>query len=257
NALFTVSLAAPMNQTATAHYYTGNNTAIAGYDYVYTSGTVTFAPGQTSATVPVQVIGNKVVNGSRSFYLVIDSATNAVVVPPGSYGTVAALCTIVDDDHAPVAVTNDNPTASEGTPYTFDASASYDADNDPLTFSWDFGDGSTGTGPVVTHAYADNGTYYAHLSISDGYNGLSHLVTVTVQHAAPAAVVTGPTAAVPGQSQVYTFSALDPSPVDRAGNFTYQVTWGDGQGSSFQGTGAGLSLAHTYAATGTYTITVT
>src|SRR5262249_16032797 len=63
--------------------------------------------------------------------------------------------------------------------------------------------------------------------------------------------------AVPGQSQVFAVAALDPSPVDQGSLFTYQVTWGDGQGYAVQGYQSGLSLGHTYAATGTYTITVT
>lgn len=256
-ASFTVTLSAPMNLPVTAHYFTAVNTAYAGYDYVYSTGTVNFDVGQTSATVAVQVIGNKVVNGSRSFYLAIDSATNAVVVPPGSVGTVAALCTIIDDDHAPVAVTNSNPTVSEGTPFTFDASASYDPDGDPLTFYWDFGDGTTGTGAVATHSYADNGTYYGSVDISDGYNGVNHLVIVTVQNVAPTAVITGPADAVPGESQTYTFSAIDPSPVDQAATITYQINWGDGQSFAVQGPASGVQLGHTYSTTGSSTITVT
>lgn len=55
----------------------------------------------------------------------------------------------------------------------FDASASSDPDNDPLTYSWDFGDGSTGVGVLATHTFASQGTYDVTLTVSDGNGGVS------------------------------------------------------------------------------------
>ena len=45
-----------------------------------------------------------------------------------------------------------------------------DADGDPLTYRWDFGDGAMGTGPKVSHAYKRPGTFTVHLRVSDGTN---------------------------------------------------------------------------------------
>ena len=61
---------------------------------------------------------------------------------------------------------NQVPTANPGGPYTgnvgqpiqFDGTGSSDPENDPLTFSWAFGDGTTGTGPTPTHTYTAPGT---------------------------------------------------------------------------------------------------
>ncbi len=50
----------------------------------------------------------------------------------------------------------------------FDASGSSDPDNDPLTFSWDFGDGNTANGPKVMHAYDEPGVYTVRLRVDDG-----------------------------------------------------------------------------------------
>ena len=50
----------------------------------------------------------------------------------------------------------------------FDATASYDVDGDNLSYSWDFGDGSSGTGSTVSHMYTTSGTYTAKLTVSDG-----------------------------------------------------------------------------------------
>ena len=49
----------------------------------------------------------------------------------------------------------------------FDASKSYDPDNDNLVYSWDFGDGNTAEGPKVRHAYKDIGIYKVVLMVKD------------------------------------------------------------------------------------------
>ncbi len=49
----------------------------------------------------------------------------------------------------------------------FDGSKSYDPDGDPLSFNWNFGDGSTAEGPVVTHKYLKPGIYEVRLIIND------------------------------------------------------------------------------------------
>jgi len=49
----------------------------------------------------------------------------------------------------------------------FDGSGSYDPDGYIVDYSWDFGDGTTGTGVNPTHTYADAGTYTATLTVTD------------------------------------------------------------------------------------------
>src|SRR5262249_26832683 len=55
---FTVSLSNLSYQTVRVDYATADGTAAAGSDYAATSGTLTFAPGQTSKTVTVTVNGD-------------------------------------------------------------------------------------------------------------------------------------------------------------------------------------------------------
>ena len=51
---------------------------------------------------------------------------------------------------------------------TFDASESYDAEGRPLaSWEWDFGDGSSTTGAIVTHGYAAPGDYTVVLTVTD------------------------------------------------------------------------------------------
>jgi hypothetical protein len=90
-ATFTVTLSAPSSQPVTVAYATSNGTA-ADSDYVGTTGTLTFAPGETSKTITVPVIGDRFVEPNETFYVNLSSPTNAVIA--GGEGT----CTILDDE---------------------------------------------------------------------------------------------------------------------------------------------------------------
>ncbi|GJQ64051.1 MAG: hypothetical protein SCALA702_31040 [Melioribacteraceae bacterium] len=50
----------------------------------------------------------------------------------------------------------------------FDASGSKDADGDALTYKWDFGDGNSREGKVVSHYYEKPGIYQVKLIVNDG-----------------------------------------------------------------------------------------
>ena len=67
----------------------------------------------------------------------------------------------------------------------FDATGSYDLDDDPLTFFWNFGDGQSAQGPKVTHRFKKPGRYTVKLSIDDGMRLKSSVgyneVTLTVK----------------------------------------------------------------------------
>jgi len=88
-------------------------------------------------------------------------------------------------DTSPVANFTFTP-GIEGTPTIFnDTSTSYDG---IVSWYWDFGDGSTATGPNVTHVYAQDGTYTVTLWVEDS-DGSNSSVTKAVS-----VPDTGPTA---------------------------------------------------------------
>jgi hypothetical protein len=66
----------------------------------------------------------------------------------------------------PQAVFNVPNGAKAGKPVDFDGSASTD-DGSIATFTWEFGDGSTGAGATATHTYATPGAYEITLWVTD------------------------------------------------------------------------------------------
>ncbi|MCP9495345.1 MAG: PQQ-dependent sugar dehydrogenase [Pyrinomonadaceae bacterium MAG19_C2-C3] len=98
-------------------------------------------------------------------------------------------------NRAPVASATANP-SSGSAPLTvnFNASASTDPDGDALTFAWDFGDGTSGAGVIVSHTYTQIGTYNATLTVTDGRGG-SNTTTVRIDagNTAPQPTIIAPT----------------------------------------------------------------
>jgi len=85
-------------------------------------------------------------------------------------------------------------------PITFDGTGSSDTEGQPLTYSWDFGDGNGGSGPSPEHTYADDSgsPYTVTLTVNDGFqDSVAATTTATVtQNAQPVAVVTADTPSV-------------------------------------------------------------
>ncbi|MDJ1183026.1 Calx-beta domain-containing protein [Roseofilum casamattae] len=94
-ATFTVNLSAVSGQEITVDYATADNTAIAGSDYTNTSGTLTFAVGETSQNITVNPIDDTLNEASETFFVDLTNATNAAIADTQGQGT------IIDNDRAP------------------------------------------------------------------------------------------------------------------------------------------------------------
>lgn len=90
---FLVSLSNPSVQTLTVEYATADGTALAGSDFVATSGTLTFPPGTTIGNINVTVNGDTNVEPDETFLVRLNNAINASFISV-SQGT----ATIQDDD---------------------------------------------------------------------------------------------------------------------------------------------------------------
>lgn len=137
---FTVTLSAPSTQPVTVAYTTGNGSATAGSDYQAASGTLTFAPGETTKTIAVPVIGDRLVELNETFVVNLSSPTNATIADGQGVGT------IVDDEPR---ISISDVTKTEGkkgqtTLFTFTVTLSTAYDQ-PVTMSFKTTDGTATT----------------------------------------------------------------------------------------------------------------
>ncbi|MBS0172773.1 MAG: putative Ig domain-containing protein [Nitrospira sp.] len=106
---FTVTLSEPVSNTVTVQVATSDNgaTAVSG-DYTPISPTtLTFAPGETTKTVTVQVRQDDRVEGTEQFQVSLSAPTNATILDGAGFGT------ITNDDVRTLSV--DDVTQTEGT----------------------------------------------------------------------------------------------------------------------------------------------
>ena len=113
-ATFTVTMSPVSPQTVTVNYATANGSAVAPGDYTAKSGTLTFAPGTTSQTIPVTVSGDTIDELDETFVVNLSAPVNAVIATGQGIGT------IVDNDPAPSLAIN-NATVPEGDTGTVNA----------------------------------------------------------------------------------------------------------------------------------------
>lgn len=95
HAELTVSLSAASSETITVRFETANGSAVAGDDFLATSGTLTFTPGTVSRTIAVAVTGDSLFEGDESFTVDLPMATNATI------SRRTASVTIRDDETSP------------------------------------------------------------------------------------------------------------------------------------------------------------
>ena len=85
---FTVTLSSASANPVTVNYATSNGTATAGADYTSTSGTLTFAPGVTSQTVNVSILGDATSEANETFTVTLSNPTGATISKATATGTI-------------------------------------------------------------------------------------------------------------------------------------------------------------------------
>jgi hypothetical protein len=85
---FTVALSGANSQTVTVNYSTENGTAVSPADYQSTSGSLSFAPGETSKTVTVLVNGDTEFEANETFRVILTNVVNATITNVFGTGTI-------------------------------------------------------------------------------------------------------------------------------------------------------------------------
>ncbi|MFD3419356.1 PQQ-dependent sugar dehydrogenase [Streptomyces decoyicus] len=105
------------------------------------------------------------------------------------------------EGHSPVVDAKADKTSGQAPMRVTFSSTASDADGGTLTYAWNFGDGTTGTGAAPTYTYKKNGTYTATVTAKDptGRTGSAD-VHLVVGNTAPKV-----TLQLPGDGQLFTF----------------------------------------------------
>jgi PKD repeat protein len=139
---------------------------------------------------------------------------------------------------------------------SFDASASTNnstACNTACSYTWDFGDGTSGSGITTSHVYRTVVTMAVTLTVTDA-RGAQATTTKTITPAAPSApsgtFTTSPTSNLSTNTDIF-FSAAN---VKWDGRTITRYDWNFGDGRE---TGSGVTTTHRFTAAGTFTVTLT
>jgi len=200
-------------------------------------------------------------------------------------GTYLVKLTVIDEtgksdsEKMAIVVANPPPVASFtisnemppiGVPVAFDASASHDSNGEIVSYTWDFGDGNTGSGVATSHVYNQDLYYVVTLTVTDneGETGIERQAvipqTTTIDDGGcpggscggggtdkPLAVITG----MPGCAgvKVGTPITLDGSYSRSAEGTIIHHKWDFGD----EETAVGAIVTHTYQQTGRFKVSLT
>jgi hypothetical protein len=107
--VFQVSLSTPHIAPITVSYATSDGTAIAPGDYQPASGQVTFAVGETTKTITVNVVGDTLLEPAETFFVTLSNPVGAEIAAGGGQAT----GTILDDEVRTLSI-NDRVIAEGG-----------------------------------------------------------------------------------------------------------------------------------------------
>jgi PKD repeat protein len=233
---------------------------------------MTASPLKTTLSVPVAFNGTgsydpdgEITNWTWSFGDGVRGYGDEMEHIYNAYGTYLATLTVRDDmggintttllitvrNQPPVADLEVTPTiAMTGDLITFDGSNSSDPENQIAEYFWSFGDGESGTGPQVTHAYHDDGWYTVRLTVVDQDSTASFVeVLVKIVNRAPEAKGEATPTEVKTLEEV-SFTGLA-SKDDDGSVLWYRWDFGDGS------VAYGPDVAHVFLDDGEYTVTLT
>lgn len=202
----------------------------------------TFGDGSTDTTTTASTTHTYVDDGTYSV---------TVLVMDGDGGTDTDTVSVAVANAAPVFTSSSIPSSgSEGGSVSGSAAATDAGTTDVITYTWDWGDGTTSTGAAVTHSYQNDGTYLVQVTAADADGGsTTRTGYATIAGVAP---VIGSHSSVgtldEGASSSFSAVATDAGVLD---TLTYTWDWDDGTSST------GDAVSHAWGDNGTYLVTLT
>jgi PKD repeat protein len=213
--------------------------AITSYEWNWGDGTTTVSSAPNTTHTYTDIAG-----------LPAKDFTVTLTVTDANGNTDTATKTIEVEDQPPVAAFAAPGSVNAASPAQFEATGSGDPDGAAVSYSWSFGDGTTGSGATPSHVYAKPGVYTVTLTVTDvaGKTAtISHQITVND---------TPPTASFmlsngsPVAGQSVTFNGSGSADVDGS---ALTETWSFGDGTA----ATGAQAQHAYAKAGAYTVKLT
>ncbi len=201
-------------------------------------------------TTRPEYIDSNLVNGHTYYYQItaVDYVDKQLLIGPLSQ-SISGIPLLFNTP--PLADTGGPYFGWTHTPIVFDGTNSIDYDGNITRYEWDFGDGTTDTGKVVTHIFTLPGTYAVTLTITDSSGEIKSdtaIVTIAEQTHRPTANASGPYHGFTNCSLQFNGKQSHAA----AGNITsYHWDFGDGT------TAVGKTPRHRYRNKGTYQITLT
>lgn len=223
---FQVSLTLVSTFEVAVNYATMNGTATAGSDYTATSGTLTFAPGETSKFVYVPVLGDSTSEPNETLTLNLSNANGATIDDGAAVGTIVNDDVAIAVDDVSVVETNNGTvdavfyiylTAPSSSPVSFNfatanGTASAGSDYDSFSAPYTFAPGQTG---VLVHVIVHGDTNFES----------NETFTMNLSNVVGAAVADGVgVATILNDDVAPTFSINDVSGLENQGTLVFTVT---------------------------------
>ena len=204
----------------------------------------------TAPSAPVDPVDSQTVvqilatPGGTDYTNAVSRSVSIRLVPPGI---------ILPPNGTPVPAFTYSPSAPFAkSDVTFDGSLSTDSDGRIVSYAWNFGDGSQGSGVLVKHGFSNDGSYTVTLTVTDDRGqsaSLSKTVAVTASANPKADFVVSP--AAPGVDQQVFFNAAPSAAATGRTIVRYDWDYGSGRQDS------GILVWQIYSKAGTYTVVLT
>jgi len=208
-----------------------------------TATSYTWSFGDGSAATGAAVSHKYSISGTQAVTLIVRGTAGSTVVAVKGVGV--TVTTPVVPSSAIIVVTVRGPAS-----FDFSSIATTSTGAVIIANTWNFGDGTTGTGSTSSHTYTKSGTYTVAFTVT---NNKGETATASTSVTATVDAIEPPKATIAAtlvSADTYKLDAVVSAAPGRTVT-SYAWTFGGGK------TGTGASVVHTYAASGTYTATLT